>query len=115
MPANYRKPVKCFLEELQSMRFLDLSPTAMRVPSIPGQVVLGDRGENLSSVLQAICADESTKRAVADWICELTPLDVVDFDFVPDQTGRILVTLVDSHGQRTSAYSPPTARCGSWQ
>ena len=35
----------------------------------------------------------------------LTPQDVVDFDFVPDQTGRILLTLVESNGQRTSAYS----------
>jgi predicted ATPase len=77
----------------------------MKTPSIPGQVVLGDRGENLSSVLHAICEDEGTKRAVAEWIRELTPLDVVDFEFVPDQTGRILVTLVESNGQRTSAYS----------
>ena len=67
--------------------------------------MLGDRGENLSSVLQAICADENAKKAVADWIRELTPLDVVNFDFIPDQTGRLLVTLVDSHGQRTSTYS----------
>lgn len=102
---RYRQPAKCFIEELQSMRFLDLSPTAMRVPSIPGQTILGDRGENLSSVLQAICNDDSAKRAVAEWIRELTPMDVVDFDFVSDQTGRILVSLVDSRGQHTSAYS----------
>jgi len=94
-----------FCETLESMRFLDLAPEAMKTPSIPGQVVLGDRGENLSSVLQAICENEDTKRAVAEWIRELTPLDVVDFEFVPDQTGRILVTLVESNGQRTSAYS----------
>jgi predicted ATPase len=72
---------------------------------LPGQVVLGDRGENLSSVLQAICQDESKKNAIAAWLQELTPLDVVDFDFVPDQTGRILVTLIEKSGQRVSAYS----------
>lgn len=103
--ATYRKPVQSHLDQLESMRFLDLSPEAMRIPSIPGQVVLGDRGENLSSVIQAICEDEALKHALAEWINELTPQDVVDFDFVPDQTGRILLTLVESNGQRTSAYS----------
>ncbi len=90
---------------LQSMRFLDLSPEAMRAPSIPGQVILGDRGENLSSVLQAICEREDKKRAILEWIRQLTPLDVSDFEFVPDQTGKVLVTLIESDGQRTSAYS----------
>lgn len=91
--------------ELQSMRFLDLAPEAMRLPSLPGQDILGDRGENLSSVLQAICTEKSKKAAVLEWVRQLTPLDVHDFDFVSDQTGRILVTLVESSGQRTSAYS----------
>lgn len=87
------------------MRFLDLSPSAMRIPSIPGQTNLGDRGENLSSVLQAICSDEHMEHAVTEWVRELTPLDVVDFEFVPDQTGRVLVSLVESNGRRISAYS----------
>jgi predicted ATPase len=103
--VRYRKPAEYFVEELSSMRFLDLSPTAMKAPSIPGQVVLGDRGENLSSVLQAICEDQSTKSALAEWVRELTPLDVVDFEFIPDQTGKVLVNLVESNAQRTSAYS----------
>jgi predicted ATPase len=76
----------------------------MKVPSVPGQP-LGDRGENLSSVLQVICEDESRKRALTEWISQLTPLDVVDFEFVPDQTGKILLALVESNGQKTSAYS----------
>src|SRR5262245_61163524 len=90
---------------LESMRFLDLAPDAMRIPSLPGQAVLGDRGENLSSVLQAICEQEDRKRAILEWVRQLTPLDVSDFDFVADQTGKILVTLIESSGQRTSAYS----------
>jgi predicted ATPase len=92
-------------DELASMRFLDLAPDAMRQPSIPGQVVLGDRGENLSSVIQAICEDGDLKHALTEWVNELTPLDVADFDFVEDQTGKILLMLVESSGQRTSAYS----------
>jgi len=97
--------VACVLGSLGSMRFLDLAPDAMRIPSIPGQDILGDRGENLSSVLQAICTSETSKQAVLEWLRELTPQDVVDFEFVPDQTGKILVTFVESSGQKTSAYS----------
>ena len=104
-PLFYRKPATCFLEELQSMRFLDLSPDAMRMASFPGQTVLGDRGENLSSVLYSICQDSALKDSLKEWIRELTPIDVVDFDFIPDQTGRILVSLVESSGQKTSAFS----------
>jgi predicted ATPase len=77
----------------------------MRLPSLPGQVILGDRGENLSSVLQAIAEQPEKKRALMEWLRQLTPLDVTDFDFVPDQTGRILVTLLEADGQRTSVYS----------
>ncbi len=102
---EYKQYATVFCETLESMRFLDLAPEAMKAPSVPGQVVLGDRGENLSSVLQAICRQEDTRKAIAEWIRELTPQDVVDFDFVPDSTGRILVTLIESGGQRTSAYS----------
>lgn len=93
------------LKSLGSMRFLDLTPDAMRMPSLSGQDILGDRGENLSSVLQSICESEASKRAILEWIRELTPLDVTDFEFVPDQTGKILVALIESGGQRTSAYS----------
>ena len=94
-----------FLSELGSMRFLDLAPEAMRLPSIPGQDILGDRGENLSSVLQAIYTKEQTKAALINWVRALTPLDVMDFDFIPDQTGKILVSLIEKDGRKTSAYS----------
>ena len=92
-------------DQLASCRFLDLAPSAMRLPSIPGQVTLGDRGDNLSSVLQAICSDEAKKSALLDWVRQLTPMDAIDFDFPADQTGRVLLTLVETDGRRTSAYS----------
>ncbi len=40
-----------------------------------------------------------------DWIRELTPMDAADFEFQSDAAGRILVTLVEKSGVRTSAYS----------
>jgi predicted ATPase len=100
-----RELVKLALGAIGSMRFLDLAPDAMRMPSLPGQNILGDRGENLSSVLQAICKDENRKQALVQWVQRLTPLDASDFEFVPDAAGRILVHLVEANGQKTSAYS----------
>jgi predicted ATPase len=88
-----------------SMRFLDLSLEAMRLPSLPGQTTLGDRGENLSSVLQAIYEEPLRRAALINWVRELTPMDVVDFAFPADQTGRVLVSLREEDGSETSAYS----------
>jgi len=96
---------KLVLETLQSMRFLDLDPDALRRPSIPGQTVLGDKGENLSSVLQAICGKPELKTALASWVAELTPMDATDFEFPSDQQGRILLSLIEQGGARISAYS----------
>lgn len=88
-----------------SMRFLDLDPEALRRPSIPGQTILGDKGENLSSVLQAICQQPESKAALLSWVAELTPMDAIDFEFPADHAGRVLLTLVERSGQRISAYS----------
>ncbi|NTW01907.1 MAG: AAA family ATPase [Oscillochloris sp.] len=93
------------IAELNSMRFLDLNPDAMRNPSFPGQLTLGDRGENLSSVLQAICADEARKQALVGWLQALTPMDAVDFDFPADPIGKIVTILIEASGRRTTAYS----------
>ncbi len=93
------------LRSMTSMRFLDLSPEATRLPSLPGRQVLGDRGENLSSVLQMICEDSSRKSSLLEWIKALTPLDVVDFDFPKDFSGRVLVHLVEKSGRKISAHS----------
>jgi predicted ATPase len=93
------------LDALSDMRFLDFNPEAMRLPSFPGQTVLGDRGENLSSVLQNICADSQRKQALIQWVQELTPMDAADFEFSADFTGRILLTLIEAHGQKTSAIT----------
>lgn len=90
---------------LASLRFLDLDPDAMRIPSNPGQTILGDRGENLSSVLQAICNDPTRKISLLEWIRALTPLDAADLTFESDFTGRILVHLVEAGGAKLSAAS----------
>jgi len=93
------------LHELKAFRFLDLSPTQMRIPSPPGQTTLGDQGENLSSVLAAICADASWKQVLLEWVRKLTPMDVDDLIFDQDAAGRLLLRLVEKDGRSVSALS----------
>ncbi len=102
--GNWEHP-HLYSHAFPSMRFLDFNPEVMRQPSIPGQKIIGDRGENLSSVLQTICEDTERKQVLIQWLQELTPMDVSDFEFVPDQTGKVLVNFIEEDGQRTTAYS----------
>ena len=92
-------------DALASMRFLDLVPEAMRSPSTPGQKILSDRGENLSSVLQSITRDERTAATLLQWLRELTPQDVQSLEFTSDTEGRILLNLVEAEGRKISAHS----------
>ena len=104
--ATTRNACRLFIRSLESMRFLDLDPQSLRRPSLPGQVVLGDKGENLSSVLQALCEDPAKKESLIEWTRELTPLDVIDFRF-PNVSleGRIQLVLVEESGLEISAES----------
>lgn len=90
---------------LKSMRFIDLELPAMRQPSTPGQTLLGDHCENLSSVLHTICENPQRKSILLEWVQELTPMDAVDLEFPAEQTGKVLVTLVEASGQKVSAHS----------
>ena len=95
-----------FLRTISSMRFIDLDTESLRRPSVPGQTTLGDKGENLASVLQAICKNPSGKEALIAWARELTPLDVTDLKF-PEVSldGKIQLQLVEQGGREISADS----------
>lgn len=94
------------MDMFAGIRFLDLVPELMRRPAFPGQLVLGDSGENLPTVLQEICLDEARKDVLLQWIKELTPLDVIDFDFPRDPvTGLVQLALKQRDGHIVSAYS----------
>ena len=94
------------IDTLASMRFLDLSPERMRQPAFPGQTVLGDRGENLPTVLRKVCNDPKRKDALVSWVRELTPMDVRDFEFPVDKiTGLVQLVIREKDQRALSAYS----------
>ncbi len=91
---------------LARMRFLDLSPERIRQPAFPGQTILGDHGENLPTVLREVCADPKDQETLAEWIRELTPMDVRDFEFLTDPTtGRIQLAFREVNDRVVSAYA----------
>ena len=94
-----------FQQLLESIRFLELSPERMREPSIPGAATLGDSGQNLPSVLEAICADPERKDVLTEWLRELTPMDVRDFKFPRDPSGRVHLQILEGKSRAVSAYS----------
>src|SRR5262249_7061027 len=104
-PGINRHFARDIIDSFDAFRFLDLSPSSMRLPSLPGQDALGDRGENLSSVLLAICRDPRKKETLLEWINELTPMDASDFEFPSDLQGKVLLTLIEESGHRTTANS----------
>ena len=90
---------------LFEMRFLELSPDRMREPSLSGMDMLGDFGENLPTVLKEICADSKRQKILTSWVQELTPMDVQEFEFPRDPSGRIYLRLCEANGRKVSAYS----------
>ncbi len=90
---------------LADMRFLDPLPERMREPSFPGATVLGDYGDNLSTALQEIRADAEREESLASWVQELTPMDVKDFEFPLDPSGRVHLTIREKNDKKVSAYS----------
>ena len=93
------------INTLANIRFLNLVPDRMRQPSIPGQTFLGDSGENLPTVLQALCANAAQKEILTQWTRELTPMDVADFEFPVGPTGMVHLMLRERSGRRITADS----------
>ena len=93
-------------DALANMRFFDLIPGRMRQPAFPGQIVLGDSGENLPTVLHAIHADPDRRETLIQWTRELTPMDVRDFKFPVDGTsGLVQLVICEANGREVSAYA----------
>ena len=72
---------------------------------MPGATILGDSGQNLPSVLESVCADFRRKTPLISLLQELTPMDVSDFEFPRDPSGRVHLRIVEQDGRSISAHS----------
>ena len=105
VPDKLRSWAERVTQVLGNMRFLELDPQRMQQPSFAGQTVLGDGGEHLSTVLLAICEDTQRKETLIEWMRELTPMDVRDFEFPTDPSGRVHLVFLEANDRRVSAYA----------
>jgi predicted ATPase len=88
------------------MRFLNLDPQKLRKPSTVGQSTLGDRGQNLASVLMNLCEDEHRKSTLIEWVETLTPMDATDIEFdVAKHSNEVTLVLVEQDGTKTPMQS----------
>ena len=91
-------------DRLGGLRFLDWSPDVMRQPAPPGQTALGDRGENLSGALQALCETAHTRVTLLAWTCALAPAQqVAGLEFPKDPDGRVGLAIRERTGRRVSS------------
>ena len=101
---DYKSDAWLMQEILADMRFLDFSPARMRRSAFPGQIVLGDHGDNLPTVLKHICAEDERRLLLLEWTRELTSMDVEGFEFpVEPTTGRVQLALREAGGRTVSS------------
>ena len=96
------KDVAAVLEKIYVPDFL---PDRMRSPSFPSQTALGSYGENLPTVLHEICSDNARQSMLADWLRELTPMEVKGFVFGVDRFNRINLHIREENDSTISAFS----------
>ena len=92
------------LGDMGQMRFLELEPNVMKLPSVPG-ATLGDFGQNLASVLNSICEVPESMETLAAWLRELTPMDVRGFRFPRDPYGNVYIEIVEANNRKITARS----------
>ena len=100
---THKESARDVAARLADMRFLEPSPRQMRNPAFPGQTTLGDRGENLPTVLRAIWENEDHRNALLEWTRELTPMDVAGFEFPTDASGKVQLAIRETDGRVTSS------------
>ena len=100
-----RKRIQKIIDAFDNMRFFHFSPDILKQPSYPSLTTLGDSGENLPTVLNEICCDDERRMVLREWISELTPMDVKDFAFEDDPTGKIHLVIRETNGAAVSADS----------
>ena len=91
--------------EFQNTRFFDFRPDRLREPGLAGQFLLGDGGENLPNIIRNTCSDPIRKSILIEWVRELTPMDVTDFEFIDDPSGRNHLVIRETSGRQVPADS----------
>jgi predicted ATPase len=91
--------------ELGGIRFLDVSPSAMRGYVPRKRRELGENGENLSAILWQLCQEPEQKQDLVDWLSELCAPELADIEFSVTDEGDVMLRLIETDGGKVSARS----------
>lgn len=111
MPANLAAPNKVrafasvFRAWLRDFHFLDLTPAFMRDYVSKNLPEIGMRGENLSAALFKLASNPEQRRTVLEWIQELCPQEITDFDFIETKLNDVLLAVKEPNGVTISVRS----------
>jgi predicted ATPase len=105
MPEKVRNWAFLFQKWLMDLYFLDILPSSMRDYVSKNRLTIGVRGENLSAVLFRLASNPDQRRTVLDWVQELCPQEIVDFDFIETKLGDVLLAVKEPKGVTISARS----------
>lgn len=90
---------------LGDIYFPSFTPTTMREYVPIKRTELGQRGENLSAIIFRMASDPKQRQTLLEWLRELCPQEIVDFDFIQTQLGDVLLAVKEPNGVTVSARS----------
>ncbi len=90
---------------LSDVYFPTFTPATMREYISSKRTELGQRGENLSAIIFRMASDPKQRQTLLDWMRELCPQEIVDFDFIQTQLGDVLLAVKEPNGVVVSARS----------
>lgn len=94
-----------FRQWMVNIYFPSYLPAAMREYVSSNRMELGQRGENLSAILFRMASDPKQRQTLLEWLGELCPQEIVDFDFIQTQLGDVLLAVKEPNGVTVSARS----------
>jgi predicted ATPase len=104
-PPEIKKWGYVFKQWLSDIYFPSFAPSAVREYVSSKRTELGQRGENLSAIIFRMASDPNQRQTLLEWLRELCPQEIVDFDFIQTQLGDVLLAVKEPNGVTISARS----------
>lgn len=104
-PALIKQWARIFQPWMSGIYFPTFAPATMREYVSRKRTGLGQRGENLSAIIFHLTSDPKQRQTLLEWLRELCPQEIVDFDFIQTQLGDVLLAVKEPNGVTISARS----------
>ncbi len=96
---------RVFFQGISDLNLPSFTPATMREYVSNKRTELGQRGENLSAIIFRLASDPKQRQTLLEWLRELCPQEIIDFDFIETQLGDVLLAVKEPNGVTISARS----------